>query len=166
MEHVHFLQYNHFSLEKNKIKVLLFDRCKVNDSKVASCWYGAGGNLLPFNYSNEISLVNINHIVLVGGNEKKHYQDIANEQIQEHVKCKSSEGENSSIIIVYCENVSSNEKDIKTQAPSTFLKCQDNDSSSNCVVSEEMSTTDMDVGEEIKQLFSVIICFGICFSKC
>ena len=100
-----------------------FDRCKVKDSKVASCWYGTGGNLLPFNYSNEISLVKIKQIVLVGGNETNHYQYIVNEQIQEDDICTFSEGENGSNIIVYCENVSvnasSNKKDIETPSNDT-----------------------------------------------
>ena len=67
-------------------------------------------------------------IVLVGGNEKDHYQDIVNEQIQEYVKCNSSEGVNSSVIIVYCKNISVNAssytKDIETSSNDELTQSQ------------------------------------------
>ena len=155
------------SIRKDQNQSDVLDCYKFKDSKAASCWYGTGGNLLPINYSDDISLVNIKQIVLICGEYHGHVkvQDIINVRIQIDVKCNlsvlpKSEGENSSNILMNCENISGNASPIEEDNVTSWNGSPSNDA----LTPIQLTTIYSVVGlSALALIFSICGCCARCY---
>ena len=189
----------HHTVQYHQDDVFVFDCCVKNGQIPLSWWDNADTSLSPISDTKQYvitegkfvaflcgenvthSLMKI-HRILTLHLQEGHYNISVSATIPE-VQTQENDTKNDARCITITVNASVvvfiSLTSTTTQASSTFLKSQDKDSSSNCVVSEVKSTIDIDVDEETKQpliylwvtsaialLFSIVICFGICFSKC